>query len=57
MGDELDLIKKTKKQLEKDYGTKTKKPVEKANGGLATSRSRKPRGVGVALRGYGKALK
>ena len=57
MGDELDLIKKTKKQLEKDYGTKAKKPVEKANGGMATSRSRKPRGVGVALRGYGKALK
>jgi hypothetical protein len=24
---------------------------------MATSRSRKPRGVGVALRGYGKALK
>lgn len=57
MGDELDLIKKTKKQLEKDYGTKAKKPVEKAKGGMATSRSRKPRGVGVALRGYGKALK
>ena len=69
MGDELDLIKKTKKQLEKDYGTKTKKPVEKAKGGMAsaaktitskTTRSRnktKPRGVGVALRGYGKALK
>ena len=34
-----------------------KPPVEKANGGLATSRSRKPRGVGVALRGYGKALR
>jgi hypothetical protein len=57
MGDELDLIKKTKKQLEKDYGTNTKKPVEKANGGMATSRSRKPRGVGAALRGYGRALK
>ena len=57
MGDELDLIKKTKKQLEKDYGTKAKKPVEKANGGMATSRSRKPRGVGAALRGYGRALK
>ena len=56
MGDELDLKKKTKKQLEKDYGTNAKKPVEKANGGLATSRSRKPRGVGAALRGYGKAL-
>jgi hypothetical protein len=34
-----------------------KPPIEKAKGGLATSRSRKPRGVGVALRGYGKALK
>ena len=34
-----------------------KKPVEKSQGGMATSRSRKPRGVGVALRGYGKALK
>jgi len=46
-----------------------KKPVKKANGGLAsaaktvagkTTRSRnktKPRGVGVATRGYGKALK
>ena len=34
-----------------------KPPAEKANGGLATSRSRKPRGVGAALRGYGKALK
>ena len=46
-----------------------KKPVKKANGGLAsaaktiagkTTRSRnktRPRGVGVAMRGYGKALK
>ena len=34
-----------------------KPPVEKSQGGMATSRSRKPRGVGVALRGYGKALK
>jgi len=34
-----------------------KPPVEKSEGGMATSRSRKPRGVGVALRGYGKALK
>jgi len=69
MGDELDLIKKTKKQLEKDYGINDKKPVEKSNGGMAaaaktitskTTRSRnktKPRGVGAALRGYGKALK
>lgn len=57
MGDELDLIKKTKTQLEKHYGTKARKPVKKAKGGLATSRSRKPRGVGKALRGYGKAMK
>ena len=34
-----------------------KPPVEKSKGGMATSRSRKPRGVGVALRGYGKALR
>ena len=46
-----------------------KPPVEKANGGMAsaaktitskTTRSRnktKPRGVGVAMRGYGRALK
>ena len=34
-----------------------KPPVERSEGGMATSRSRKPRGVGVALRGYGKALK
>jgi hypothetical protein len=46
-----------------------KPPIEKANGGMAsaaktitskTTRSRnktKPRGVGVAMRGYGKALK
>ena len=34
-----------------------KPPIEKSQGGMATSRSRKPRGVGVALRGYGKALK
>ena len=34
-----------------------KPPIEKSEGGMATSRSRKPRGVGVALRGYGKALK
>ena len=54
------------------YNTKTGRrvaPVKKANGGLAsaaktvagkTTRSRnktKPRGVGVATRGYGKALK
>jgi len=54
------------------YNTKTGRrvtPVKKANGGLAsaaktvagkTTRSRnktKPRGVGVAMRGYGKALK
>ena len=40
MGDELDLIKKTKKQLEKDYGTNTKKPVEKAKGGMANKRTK-----------------
>jgi len=46
-----------------------KPPIEKANGGMAsaaktitskTTRSRnktKPRGVGVAMRGYGRALK
>ena len=34
-----------------------KPPVEKSEGGMATSRSRKPRGVGAALRGYGKALR
>ena len=34
-----------------------KPPIERSKGGMATSRSRKPRGVGVALRGYGKALK
>jgi len=54
------------------YNTKTGRrvtPIKKANGGLAsaaktiagkTTRSRnktKPRGVGVATRGYGKALK
>ena len=37
-----------------------KKPVKKAGGGMAvksSSRKSKPLGVGVALRGYGKALK
>ena len=40
--------------------TKSKKPVKKAGGGMAvksSSRKSKPRGVGVALRGYGRALK
>ena len=40
--------------------TKSKKPVKKAGGGMAvksSSRKSKPRGVGAALRGYGKALK
>ena len=57
------LVPKEMAQKEKSLSKREKeafpkkKPVEKAKGGLATSRSRKPRGVGVALRGYGKALK
>ena len=53
---EIDKKEKSLSKREKEAFPK-KKPVEKAKGGMATSRSRKPRGVGVALRGYGKALK
>ena len=46
--------------------TKSKKPVKKAGGGMmkkkgyakgGAARKGKPRGVGAALRGYGRALK
>ena len=41
--------------------TRNKKEIKKASGGMAvksgSSKKSKPRGVGVALRGYGKALK
>jgi hypothetical protein len=56
--------KRRARKTQKDLGPSARRdmkdakpPIEKAKGGLATSRSRKPRGVGVALRGYGKALK
>lgn len=38
MGDELDLVKKTKKQLEKDYGTNTKTPKKAMRGGMMKSK-------------------
>ena len=44
-------------EMEKKGIKPSNTPLMKANGGLATSRSRKPRGVGAALRGYGRALK
>jgi hypothetical protein len=56
--------KRRARKTQKDLGPSARRdmkdakpPIEKAKGGIATSRSRKPRGVGVALRGYGKALK
>ena len=56
--------KRRARKTQKDLGPSSRRdmkdakpPIEKSEGGMATSRSRKPRGVGVALRGYGKALK
>jgi hypothetical protein len=56
--------KRRARKTQKDLGLSARRdmkdakpPIEKSEGGMATSRSRKPRGVGVALRGYGKALK
>ena len=56
--------KRRARKTQKDLGPSARRdmkdakpPIEKSEGGMATSRSRKPRGVGVALRGYGKALK
>ena len=44
-------------EMEKRGIKPSNSPIKRAKGGMATSRSRKPRGVGAALRGYGRALK
>ena len=56
--------KRRARKIQKESGPSSRRdmkdakpPIERSKGGMATSRSRKPRGVGVALRGYGKALK
>ena len=54
------LLEATQRRIDYEKA-RDKKPVKKASGGMAvksgSSKKSKPRGVGVALRGYGKALK
>jgi len=53
------LLEATQRRIDYEK-SRDKKPVKKAGGGMAvksSSRKSKPRGVGVALRGYGRALR
>ena len=57
-GSTYELMKRVgRAEMEKRGIKPSNTPLKKAKGGMATSRSRKPRGVGAALRGYGRALK